>query len=336
MDQESKTGLMNSIKFFLIAVGIILLGLWLSNVIVIIGAVLMILSLVAVALNMKNIYTENKRQKYSEENIKNGIALELFPNSSKVEKSITLVNGVRNGEYKEFYKNGRIRYEAFYMNGKKHGSSQEFFENGSLAFETSYEYDVQKGDSIVYFKNGAVYREFTLDDSQQYKGIIEYRKNGEVKFEWNDNLIKFYNANGALSSQISIEVSSEYEFSSYSSDWRNFLIKSSPVAPWYDYNSDGSVKNQYVFTNGFTSDDQGNMKVEITLNKDSELESSFYASCRFVKAFHINFISGCAVNRRSEKVEQFNSTMKGPPGVYNGFSAEYFEIQTISDILQMA
>lgn len=334
MELNSKSVLINSIKFFFITVAVILLGLWLSNVIVVIGIVLMILSLGLLVYNLNNSYSEYKRVKHSEGKVKNGIALELYSNSSKVKKSITMFNGVREGEYKEFYKNGRVRYEAFYIKGKKHGSAQQFFEDGSIAFETTYENGVQKGDTLVFYNNGSVYREFTLDDREQYGRIIEYRRNGQIKFTWDGSQIKFYNVHGELSSEIGIEFSSEYEFSSYSSDWRNFLTKCSPSGPWYDYNRDGSIKNQYVFTDGFHQDEQGNIKVDITLNIGSELESTFYASCRLVKAFHINFISDCAINRRSENVEQFNTTMMGPPGVYNGFSAEYFDIFTIGDILQ--
>ena len=99
------------------------------------------------------------------------------------------------------------------------------------------------------------------------------------------------------------------------------MTKCAPAGPWYDYNSDGSIKNKYVFTDDFKMDDTGSIKVDVTLKVGTELESSFYASCRFVKAFHINFVSDCSIHRRSEKVEQFYSTIKGPPGVYNGFSA---------------
>ena len=40
----------------------------------------------------------------------------------------------------------------------------------------------------------------------------------------------------------------------YSSDWRNFLTKCSPSGLGTTI-TDGSIKNQYVFTDGFHQDD---------------------------------------------------------------------------------
>ena len=43
-----------------------------------------------------------------------------------------------HGEGKEYYENGKLKYEGEYNEGVKHGKGKEYDENGNLIFEGEY------------------------------------------------------------------------------------------------------------------------------------------------------------------------------------------------------
>ena len=45
------------------------------------------------------------------------------------------LNGERNGNGKEYYKDGKIKFEGEFSNGKRHGKGKEYYGYGQLKFE---------------------------------------------------------------------------------------------------------------------------------------------------------------------------------------------------------
>ena len=49
------------------------------------------------------------------------------------------MNGRRNVKGKEYYGNGKLKFEGEFLNGKRHGEGKEYdFNNGKLNFEGEY------------------------------------------------------------------------------------------------------------------------------------------------------------------------------------------------------
>ncbi len=137
---------------------------------------------------------------------KNGIKTVYFQNSKAVKQIVHYKDGKRDGELKEFYKNGNLKTRQQYVsdtltdssfsyyedgtlmrieyvrNHKKEGCWKIFNEEGKLFVEKNYKNDVFDGDFIKYsfrtlkpveklhYKNGE------LDGRQEY-----YHTNGKLK-----------------------------------------------------------------------------------------------------------------------------------------------------------
>jgi hypothetical protein len=53
-----------------------------------------------------------------------------------------------------YHKNGNLRGEIFLVNGKKEGSYKEYFENGSLMFFGNFMNDCLNGEYKIWYNNG--------------------------------------------------------------------------------------------------------------------------------------------------------------------------------------
>ena len=47
-------------------------------------------------------------------------------------------NGLRNGKGKEYFINGKLKFEGEYINGKRNGKGKEYYGNGKIKFEFEY------------------------------------------------------------------------------------------------------------------------------------------------------------------------------------------------------
>ena len=76
------------------------------------------------------------------------------------------LNGERNGNKKEYYKNGELLYEGEYLNGERNGKGKEYYYNGKLLFEGEY----VKGK----IWNGKFYKMKSNFESEIKDGMEEY------------------------------------------------------------------------------------------------------------------------------------------------------------------
>ena len=52
------------------------------------------------------------------------------------EKEFEIING--NGKVKEYYNDGKLKFEGKYLNGERNGKGKEYYFNGKLKFEGEY------------------------------------------------------------------------------------------------------------------------------------------------------------------------------------------------------
>ena len=48
---------------------------------------------------------------------------------------------LKNGEEKEYYENGKLKFVGNYLNGKRHGKGKEYYENGDRYSDDKLKYD---------------------------------------------------------------------------------------------------------------------------------------------------------------------------------------------------
>ena len=53
-----------------------------------------------------------------------------------------LING--NGKVKEYYSDGKLKFEGEYLNGKRNGKFYEYFDDGTIRFEGEFLNDEMK------------------------------------------------------------------------------------------------------------------------------------------------------------------------------------------------
>ena len=83
-----------------------------------------------------------------------------------------------NGQGKEYFDDGKLKFEGEYLNGKRNGKGKEYYKNGLLEFEGEYLND-RKWEGKGYDKYNKI--TYNLKDGN---GIIkEYYDNGTLKFE---------------------------------------------------------------------------------------------------------------------------------------------------------
>lgn len=94
-------------------------------------------------------------------------------------------NGLRSGDWTNFYDNGQIERLVPYSNGKLHGYKRKYFEDGKLMEQIFYVDDKAEGTSFFnypsgnvkskyYHTNGKIYKRETFDEDGKIIIIKEY------------------------------------------------------------------------------------------------------------------------------------------------------------------
>ncbi|MCW3084931.1 MAG: hypothetical protein JWP12_2297 [Bacteroidetes bacterium] len=87
---------------------------------------------------------------------KNGLNTVHFPNSEKVMMTAEFKNGKRDGELKEYYKNGHLKTHQHYVNDKLDDSSLLYYENGVLGELQYFKDHKREGTWKKFNKEGKV------------------------------------------------------------------------------------------------------------------------------------------------------------------------------------
>ncbi len=78
-----------------------------------------------------------------------------------------IINGLNDGLWREWYKNGQLSGEINYKNGKPDGLTKRWHENGQLAFEGTYKDGKSDGLHRKWHENGQLAFEGTYKDGSQ-------------------------------------------------------------------------------------------------------------------------------------------------------------------------
>ena len=126
-------------------------------------------------------YIENYliSEEYYKRNLKNGLSVKFYPDSTVAEK-VNYVNNVKQGEWTQYYPNGAMCLKSGYLNGKIQGKYVVWFENGKIQFSGQYKNDARDGLWYIYNSDGTL----------KYK--IEYElgvaKNNQLDIDESNNL----------------------------------------------------------------------------------------------------------------------------------------------------
>ena len=150
------------------------------------------------------------------ENLKKEYIKEKYDENGNIICDGDFENRKYNGKGKEFFINGKIKYEGYFKNGG-YEMGKLYYENGNIKYEGYFNYDDvddyhYHGKGKLYYKNGKIKYEGDFKDSEYNgKGKLYY-ENGNIKYEGNfcDGMYKgegiLYKPDGT------IEYSGKFEF----------------------------------------------------------------------------------------------------------------------------
>lgn len=127
----------------------------------------------------RNGLAQGVRRDFDEEG--NVVSGAFFNNGIKVAEGITLEDGVRDGDWKEFYDNGALKAEGSYSKGLKTGTWKFYHPNGKL--EQSGKYDAKgklTGQWVWYYPSGEILREENYLNGLSDGLMTEYDEEGNI------------------------------------------------------------------------------------------------------------------------------------------------------------
>jgi uncharacterized protein len=127
----------------------------------------------------RNGVPEGVRRNYDEEgNITSGA---FYKDGKRVAEGITKADGVRHGDWKEFYANGTLKAEGKYENGVRVGDWKFYHDNGRLEqtgrYSTKGEY---AGEWLWYYPSGNLRREESFLNGLSDGLMTEYDDDGII------------------------------------------------------------------------------------------------------------------------------------------------------------
>lgn len=132
-------------------------------------------------------YFDVDGKKYYEAELKDGRILQFkyFDKSGKVVADTKLK---AKQEVKTYYSDGNVRWTGFLANGKRDGQWKEYARNGLLISEYNYNDGSLNGSAKTYFLNGKVFKELNYKNGELHGEYLEYFRNGKLyKSAWYEN-----------------------------------------------------------------------------------------------------------------------------------------------------
>lgn len=77
-----------------------------------------------------------------------------YHNNNRVKIEIKVLNGLKNGNIKQFYASGKKQTNSNFKNGKLFGKFTSFYENGNNQIITFYNNDLRMGSFEEFYENG--------------------------------------------------------------------------------------------------------------------------------------------------------------------------------------
>ncbi len=228
------------------------------------------------------------------------------------------------GSRKSYYKSGKLlSYTKINIKGYKHGIHEEFYESGALKLQTQYKEGIQYGETKSFYDNGNKYREFNLINGEYVGEIKEYFRNGNLKFIKNRSNYIFYDEFKKIPL---FEGNLDDPFVRGGSSWKI----------WKSYREDESILYRLDFIDNDWRDlcEEKNKVVKTTFTKSGDIYSKDTFSYKYIIGTHVNYSNEFAGQRLVSEIITKPSTIKGPPGIGNGFTVNVRPIKSIEDIIK--
>ena len=89
-------------------------------------------------------------------------------------------NGIKQGDYESYYKNGKPSIKGTYVDGKEDGLWEYYYENGRLWKKCSYQNGEKDGLYVTYYENGQLGEKCFYKNGRKDGPYISYREDGRL------------------------------------------------------------------------------------------------------------------------------------------------------------
>jgi len=105
---------------------------------------------------------------------------ELVTAENNPSVQIEFKNNIANGEYSEFYKNGKLKEKGRFELGLKEGEWLNYFESGKKMAERNYERGWMQGKQQFWFENRKPFMTFSYDNFELNGPFERYTEKGDL------------------------------------------------------------------------------------------------------------------------------------------------------------
>ena len=113
----------------------------------------------------------------------NGIVFDISKETGNRTLQFGMIDGFKNGSYKEWYSNGKPKTTGQYFNDDSTNSWAKWYENGQKKFEIHYKNDQLNGKYGYWYENGQKEIEGTYKDGKKDKSWTKWYENGQKEIE---------------------------------------------------------------------------------------------------------------------------------------------------------
>ncbi|WRQ33788.1 toxin-antitoxin system YwqK family antitoxin [Bacteroidales bacterium MB20-C3-3] len=101
-------------------------------------------------------------------------------------------NGLKNGNFTEYFDNGNTKFEGLFINGLRDGLHIDYYENGTKRILANFRQDVLDGEFIEFYHNGKINKKSIYKLGKKVGLCSEYYENGQFKLaiDYLDDKIK--------------------------------------------------------------------------------------------------------------------------------------------------
>ncbi len=143
-----------------------------------------------------------------ENNFKQGYWIVHKPYCEEKLQEGNYVDGKKEGLWRSYYSDGKLKSEITYRHGEKYGKAKTYFENGNIAEEGVWLIDKWVNKYKAYYRNGKLSYVWNYNEYGTRSGYQQYfYENGNIKIEgeWQDGkeqgVIREYYPDGSLRSE---------------------------------------------------------------------------------------------------------------------------------------
>jgi antitoxin component YwqK of YwqJK toxin-antitoxin module len=129
-------------------------------------------------------FDENRSKKAQIVYSRNKVNITIFQKKSPIPKrTYTLLNGLKNGQFHEYYRDGKPHEISFYINGKKHKQINIYYPNGKFKEIGYYSMGVKTGKWQFYRNNGQLMKSGYYENNKKTGTWITYDEHGRPESE---------------------------------------------------------------------------------------------------------------------------------------------------------